>query len=80
MQTLTETTEIQDPTEKHFGDVGILAKYHDNNNNNNKLTYSYTQIFWVSCASRCQGLFSSQFKKRPWDRGCWVPSLCCTCD
>ena len=32
----------QDPTEKHFGDVGILAKYHnhDNNNNNNNKTAS----------------------------------------
>jgi hypothetical protein len=26
---------LQDPTEKHFGDVGILDKYEDNNNNNN---------------------------------------------
>ena len=25
---------MQDPTEKHFGDVGILDKYEDNNNNN----------------------------------------------
>ena len=25
---------LQDPTEKHFGDVGILDKYEDNNNNN----------------------------------------------
>jgi hypothetical protein len=24
---------LQDPTEKHFGDVGILDKYEDNNNN-----------------------------------------------
>jgi hypothetical protein len=27
--------KLQDPTEKHFGDVGILDKYEDNNNNNN---------------------------------------------
>ena len=34
---------MQDPTEKHFGDVGILDKYevnnnniNNNNNNNNK--------------------------------------------
>ena len=27
---------MEDPTEKHFGDVGILVKYNDNNNNNNK--------------------------------------------
>ena len=26
---------MQDPTEKHCGDVGILVKYKDNNNNNN---------------------------------------------
>ena len=26
---------MQDPTEKHFGDVGILDKYNNNNNNNN---------------------------------------------
>ena len=26
---------MQDPTEKHFGDVGILDKYEVNNNNNN---------------------------------------------
>jgi hypothetical protein len=26
--------KVQDPTEKHFGDVGILDKYEDNNNNN----------------------------------------------
>ena len=25
---------MQDPTEKHFGDVGILDKYNNNNNNN----------------------------------------------
>ena len=25
--------KLQDPTEKHFGDVGILDKYEDNNNN-----------------------------------------------
>jgi hypothetical protein len=24
---------MQDPTEKHFGDVGILDKYNNNNNN-----------------------------------------------
>ena len=24
--------KLQDPTEKHFGDVGILDKYEDNNN------------------------------------------------
>jgi hypothetical protein len=29
--------KLQDPTEKHFGDVGILDKYEDNNNNNNKV-------------------------------------------
>ena len=28
---------MQDPTEKHFGDVGILDKYEVNNNNNNSL-------------------------------------------
>jgi hypothetical protein len=27
--------KLQDPTEKHFGDVGILDKYEDDNNNNN---------------------------------------------
>jgi uncharacterized Fe-S cluster-containing radical SAM superfamily protein len=26
---------LQDPTEKHLGDVGILDKYEDDNNNNN---------------------------------------------
>ena len=26
---------MQDPTEKHCGDVGILVKYKDNNNKNN---------------------------------------------
>ena len=26
---------MQDPIEKHSGDVGILVKYKDNNNNNN---------------------------------------------
>ena len=26
---------MQDPTENHFGDVGILDKYEVNNNNNN---------------------------------------------
>jgi hypothetical protein len=29
---------LQDPTEKHFGDVGILDKYEDNNNNNNNIS------------------------------------------
>ena len=29
---------MQDPTEKHFGDVGILDKYEVNNNNNNNNT------------------------------------------
>ncbi len=28
--------EQQDPTEKHYGGVGILVKYKYNNNNNNK--------------------------------------------
>ena len=32
--------DLQDPTEKHFGDVGILDKY-ENNNNNNKDSYSF---------------------------------------
>ena len=32
---------MQDPTEKHFGDVGILDKYEVNNNNNN----IYAQIY-----------------------------------
>ena len=27
-------TEMQDPTEKHSSDVGILDKYEINNNNN----------------------------------------------
>jgi hypothetical protein len=26
---------MQDPTDKHFGDVCTLGKYEDNNNNNN---------------------------------------------
>ena len=26
---------MQDPTEKHCSDLGILVKYKDNNNNNN---------------------------------------------
>ena len=34
---------MQDPTEKHFGDVGILDKYEVNNNNNN------SQQFELSC-------------------------------
>ena len=29
--------KLQDPTEKHFGDVGILDKYEDNNNNNKSI-------------------------------------------
>ena len=32
---------LQDPTEKHFCDVGILGKYEDNNNNNNNNNYDY---------------------------------------
>ena len=28
--------EFQDPTEKHFGDAGILTKYKDNNNKKNE--------------------------------------------
>ncbi len=32
---LYNNLKLQDPTEKHFGDVGILSKYDDNNNNNN---------------------------------------------
>jgi hypothetical protein len=34
--------KFQDPTEKHFGDVGILDKYEDNNNNNNLNTLEFT--------------------------------------
>ena len=34
---LMQFIELQDPTEKHFCDVGILGKYEViNNNNNNK--------------------------------------------
>ena len=35
---------MQDPTEKHFCDVGMLGKYEDNNNNNNK---TYTWANWI---------------------------------
>jgi hypothetical protein len=57
---------LQDPNEKHFGDVGILDKYEDNNNNNNnnilpqrrKLTGKYFMIagFLVSKILRIKGL------------------------
>jgi hypothetical protein len=30
--------KLQDPTEKHFGDVGILDEDNNNNNNNNNET------------------------------------------
>jgi hypothetical protein len=40
---------LQDPTEKHFGDVGILDKYEKNNNNNSngnfiEIIYVYIQL------------------------------------
>jgi hypothetical protein len=42
---------MQDPTEKHFGDVGVLDKYEDNNNNNNDnkiiIIFSKHEVFEV---------------------------------
>jgi hypothetical protein len=35
---------MKDPTEKHFGDVGILDKYNNNNQAHNSPTLS-----WLSC-------------------------------
>jgi hypothetical protein len=38
---------MEDPTEKHFGDVGILDKYEDNNNNNyNNMQNLDLKDFW----------------------------------
>jgi hypothetical protein len=35
---------LQDPTDKHFGDVGILDKYEDNNNNKEEMELFFNRI------------------------------------
>jgi hypothetical protein len=42
---------LQDPTEKHLGDVGILDKYEDNNNNNNNNNISVLGIRFTNRGS-----------------------------
>jgi hypothetical protein len=44
---------MQDPTEKHFGDVGILDKYNNNNNNSTVVC-----LFLVICAEKVGQLIS----------------------
>jgi hypothetical protein len=37
---------LQDPTEKHFGDVGILDKYEDNNKITEECRLSKMGLYW----------------------------------
>jgi hypothetical protein len=41
-----------DPTEKHFGDVGILDKYKYNNNNNKACQQVVTMLLFYQVATR----------------------------
>ena len=55
---------MQDPSEKHFGDVGILVKYEVNNNNNNESDINFIRNHVIEdAAMNNDGLFTMRSRK-----------------